>query len=133
MDEVPQKNSDSMDQSQQKKIGSFFAPHKKKKKMIRPTGSQLWKKVGNINVYHADFSSMDTGCWITDTIIDAFSSLLPTTDNKVVFNARFFLQIKNEGWSTLEPVFHSQAPRGLTQKYSFSPFTSPIQLLTGQT
>ena len=122
MDEVPQKNigsffapckkkkrsqaqpeppsfceedSDSMDQSQQKQIGSFFAPRKKKQKKIRSTGSQLWKKVGNINVYHSDFASMDTGCWITDTIIDAFSSLLPTTDNKVVFNARIFLQIKN--------------------------------------
>ena len=79
------------------------------------------KRVNSITIYHDDLESVQPGAFMTDTIIDVFSSLLATDDTKVVLGAIFFHLMTDGGWDSVHAMFGIQAPLGLQTKLLIIP------------
>ena len=60
-----------------------------KKATSSPHQPEVEKVIGALTIYKSDWTSMDPGQFITDTIIDAFRTLVATTREKVVLNVKF--------------------------------------------
>ena len=71
------------------------------------------KNINGVVIQRDDWESFSKGSYITDRVIDAFISLLPQSDSKVVLQSWFFPAVSSSGWdSALVQQFNGMAPLG---------------------